>query len=95
MELDEPFQGLTVEEHAKLVIELHHRPNIPNFWPYELKYLIQRCWSVDIQTRPTCEEKNIIFFQVNCLIMKKRLLKSCEGRREFKYQYNKSIIHEQ
>ena len=49
-----PFKGMTVDQHADLVVSQGFRPKISVVpGSHELKNLIQKCWSSQPEERPT------------------------------------------
>jgi hypothetical protein len=55
--LHKPFKGMSVDQHAELVIEKGYRPKISVVpGSKSLKILIQTCWSSSQDKRPTFTE---------------------------------------
>mmetsp|Transcript_24350 Transcript_24350/g.53807 ORF Transcript_24350/g.53807 Transcript_24350/m.53807 type:complete len:590 (+) Transcript_24350:103-1872(+) len=53
--LSKPYDGFNREMHAEMVVSQGVRPSIPPSWPVELKSLVQRAWSQDMNERPSME----------------------------------------
>jgi hypothetical protein len=51
--LEKPYDDIANEDHDEFVFYRHVRPHIPSGLPAELKQLIQRGWSENVQIRPT------------------------------------------
>ena len=53
--LEEPFAGLTDQQHMQQVVSGDLRPPIDKSWPTELQWLMKKCWSYFSSHRPTWE----------------------------------------
>ena len=50
--LKQPFEGMDIEKHAKLVVKGDKRPPIPNSWPLFIKLLTSESWAANRLDRP-------------------------------------------
>ncbi|CAN0384534.1 unnamed protein product, partial [Discosporangium mesarthrocarpum] len=50
--LKRPFEGLNRKEFVNAVIKRGRRPVLHKEWTEELKSLLRKCWSEDIDVRP-------------------------------------------
>ncbi len=54
--LKQPFEGMDIEQHAKLVVLGGKRPQIPKSWPIFIKLLTCDSWSANRLDRPGFDE---------------------------------------
>ena len=55
LSLIKPYNGFNRNMHAEMVVSQGVRPSIPASWPRELKNMVERAWSHDIDERPSME----------------------------------------